>query len=194
MGETGTIDAVEAFLDAADAVLNSNTFLVGLPLPAVDPAAALGGFIRSGGLQKAIFAADIARGWYNLHYFTAAGVAEPLRGNLSRTDCHLTSRVSRCTVSQYLEAMLSGDCRFGDFISFYCCGKPRDEACRLADRLLARLFPESQPALHLFEPDFLQGDAMETGGAYYFEEKGCDNAALLAGRTASYLLLTNGAP
>lgn len=194
MKDTPAIDAVEAFLDAADEVLNSNTFLVELALPAGGPLAAVEEFIHSGRLQEAIFAADIARGWYNLHRFTTDGMTQPLRGNLSKPNCRLTSRASRCDAADYLQAMLRGDPRAGDFVSFYNCGKTPGEARRLAHRLLDRLFPRVKPNLYLFEPDFLQGDDAIGEEAYYFEGKGCDNAALLTGQTAGYLLLTNGAP
>jgi len=194
MKDTPAIDAVEAFLDAADEVLNSNTFLVELALPAGGPLAAVEEFIHSGRLQEAIFAADIARGWYNLHRFTPGGGLEPLQGNFSVPHCRVTSRAGRCDAAEYLQAMLRGDPRAGDFVSFYRCGKSPWEARRLARRLLHRLFPHVMPNLYLFEADFLQGDGAPGSEAYYFEGKGCDNAALLAGQTEGYLLLTNGAP
>lgn len=185
---------IDAFLDAADRVLNSNTFLVGLPLVFGDPVSDLEAFIRSGGLQKALFAADIARGWLNWHRFDIAGALCPLPGNFMRPGFRLTLRNLSFNASDYLQAVLRADPAFGNFISFYRKALSVDDAHSLASDFLKRLFPAGNPTLLIFEPDFINGDTLETDEPYYFEGKGCDNAALLACGAAGYLLLTNGAP
>ncbi|HET6252547.1 MAG TPA: hypothetical protein VFE32_00665 [Puia sp.] len=194
MHERPAIDPVEAFLDAADEVLNSNTFLVEVPPASGDLIADVTDFIRSGRLLQALLAADKARGWYNLHRFTAGGELAPIPGSLAKADFSLVSRTSHCSTGEYLQAMLRGDSIFGNFTSFYRCEKSPEEARQLTQKLLEHLFARSEPSLHLFEADFLQGVSAGIDEACYFEGKGCDNAALLTGASVAYLLLTNGMP
>jgi len=188
------MDPIETFLDAADRVLNSNTFLVALPMPTGIPLTDLGAFIRSGRLQDAIFAADITRGWYNFHRFGNGDILTPVPGNLATPDFRLTERASRCTPSEYLGAMLRGDRTLGDFVSFYGKAVTPEEAGHLTRQMMGRLFAGREPALHVLEPDFLRGQSEEADEAWYFEGKSCDNAALFVVGQIGYLLLTNGAP
>lgn len=185
---------IDAFLDAADLVLNSNTFLVGLPLLLGDPVADVEAFIRNGGLQEALFAADIARGWMNLHRFSPGDILCPLPGNFVRHDFRLKRRDSRYDASDYLQGMLRANPLVGNFTSFYRKALSFEVARSLTLSLLTRLFPAGDPSLIVFEPDFMGGDSPDAEEAYYFEGKGCDNAALLASGGLGYLLLTNGAP
>ena len=73
-------------------------------------------------------------------------------------------------------------------------GYSPEEARRLTRDLLEHLFAGIDAGLYRFETDFLQDASGGFGEAYYFEGKGCDNAALLTAGPVGYLLLTNGMP
>ncbi len=200
------MDAITTFLDAADEVLNSNTFLVAVPLPTGDVLAHTAQFIASGRLQQALLQEDISREWYNFHRFTEDAVARPISGDLAKPVFQLTQRRHWYKPVEYLQAMLRGDGRYGSFFSFYGRAKTPAEAQRLSETLLAQLFPELQPdngnmpadprepVLVILVPDFFVDTMEGVDQLYYFEEKGCDNAALLVGGSVAYLILTNGAP
>jgi hypothetical protein len=188
------MDSIEAYLDAADEVLNSNTFLVRVPLTAADIKTDIRTFIASGELQQALTTAAIARGWYNLHRITVAGDPTPVPGSLAKPEFRLTWRQPTFTAGEYLQAMLRGDGRLGNFFSFYSCAKNPAEARRLTGALLSQLFHGLDPVLCLIEPDFFVEAPQDADQLYYFEGNGCDNAVLLVGGSIAYLLLTNGTP
>lgn len=187
-------NAIEAFLDAADQVLNSNTFLVRIHFPTGDIWADLRAFVDSGALQHALLEADIARGWYNLHRFDDNGEPAPLPGCLAREDFRFTIRKSNFTASKYLEAMLRADINAGNFISYYRRAKTAEEAHQLTTALLRQIFPADEPILYVLEPDFFRDVPEDGSHLHYFEGCGCDNAALLVHGSTGYLLLTNGLP
>lgn len=188
------MDAIEAFLDAADEVLNSNTFLARVPLMSGDIWRDLRTFIVSGDLQRAMLEADISREWYNMHRIAEDETPVPMPGRLAADEIFFTQTSALVGARDYLEAMLRGDASAGHFISFYRCAKSPGEARRLAAGVLKQLFGDSEPLLYILEPDFFRETAAATGQLYYFEGRGCDNAALLVYGTTGYLLLTNGLP
>jgi hypothetical protein len=200
------MDAITAFLDAADEVLNSNTFLVAVPLPTGDVLVDTAQFIASGRLQQALLQEDISREWYNFHRLTEAAAPIPIPGSLAKPVFQLTQRPHLYKPDEYLQAMLRGDGRFGSFFSFYARAKTPAEAQRLSAALLTQLFPDlhigngkttadpREPTLVILAPDFFVDAAEGADQIYYFEEKGCDNAALIASGSIGYLILTNGAP
>lgn len=188
------MDAIEAFLDAADEVLNSNTFLVRIPFPTGDLWEDLRTFIASAGLQRALLEADITRGWFNLHRFSDNGEPTPIPGCLAREGLRFTKIQSDLTASKYLEGMLRGDTHAGNFISFYRRASSREEAHLLTAGLLGQLFTGNEPALYVLEPDFFRDGPEDRDHLHFFEGCGCDNAALLVHGSKSYLLLSNGMP
>jgi hypothetical protein len=188
------MDAIEAFLDAADEVLNSNTFLVRIPFPSGDIWRDLRIYIVSGDLQRAMLQADISREWYNMHRISADETPVPMPGRLAADEVAFTQGPAPGGARAYLEAMLQGDTSGGNFISFYRCEKTQAEARRLTAAVLEQLFAGKEPLLYVLEPDFFRETAADAGQLYYFEGRGCDNAAFLVFRTTGYLLLTNGLP
>jgi hypothetical protein len=188
------MDTIEAFLDAADEVLNSNTSLVRIPFPTGDIWEDLRTFVASDGLQRALLYADVAREWYNLHRLAGSGEVAPIPGRLAREEFRFTRIQSNLTASKYLEAMLRGDAQAGNFISFHRRARDQEEARRLVSGLLKQLFAVHEPLLFILEPDFFRNGPGDTDHLHYFEGCGCDNAALLLHGSTGYLLLTNGLP
>ena len=188
------MDAVEAFLDAADSVLNSNTFLLVVPMRTGDPATDVRDFVCSGGLREAVLQADLAREWYIWHRYGPEGELTAIPGGFVKAGCELPVLRTNSTAFDYLQAMLCGDLRLGDFFSFYRRAKTQEEARRLTSELLGYLFAGAEPSLYVLDPDFLHDASLDGDEGYYFEGKGCDNAALLTAGTTGYLILTNGMP
>ncbi len=188
------MDAITAFLDAADEVLNSNTFLVSVPQTTGDILADTREFIASGRLQRALLHEDLARGWCMLHRLNAEGDPIPIPENLAKPVFQLTVRPSPYRPGEYLRGMLCADGRFRNFFSFYGRWKTLAEAQALTECLLAQLFPDVEPTLLILEPDFLVGATEGVDQLYYFEGTGCDNAALLVSGPIAYLILSNGTP
>jgi hypothetical protein len=188
------MDAIEAFLDAADEVLNSNTFLVRIPFPMGDVWGGLRTFVASADLQRALLAADITRGWFNLHRFSENGEPAPIPGCLAREGFRFTKIQTNLTATKYLEAMLRGDTRAGNFISFYRRARSPEEAHSLTAGLIGQLFAGDEPALFVLEPDFFRDGPEDGDQLHYFEGYGCDNAALLVHGSTGFLLLSNGVP
>jgi hypothetical protein len=189
-----TMDAIEAFLDAADEVLNSSTFLVRMPFQTGNVWEDLRIFVASAGLQRALLEADIARSWFNLHRFLENGEPAPIPGCLAREGFRFTEIRSNLRASEYLEAMLRADTHAGNFISFYRRVRSPEEAHLLTAALLGQLFAGHEPALHVLEPDFFRDAPEDLEQLHYFEGCGCDNAALLVHGSTGYLLLSNGMP
>src|ERR1700743_3261932 len=117
------MDPIEAFLDAADLVLNSSSFLGMIPPHSGDLRQDLSDYISSDGLQHALLNADISRGQFNLHYFQEEGPARPLSGRLADTKPGLSYTRAAVPPLNYLEALLQGNGRIGNFISYYRKGK-----------------------------------------------------------------------
>jgi hypothetical protein len=188
------MNAIESFLDAADEVLNSNTFMVRIPFPSGDIWRDLRIFIVSGDLQRAMLETDISREWYNMHRIAADETPVPMPGRLAADEVAFTQGPASGGARAYLEAMLRGDTSAGHFISFYRRAKSQAEARRLTVGVLEQLFAGNEPLLYVLEPDFFRETAVDAGQLYYFEGRGCDNAAFLVYRATGYLLLTNGLP
>ena len=187
---------VDAFLDAADEVLNSNTFLVKTMLVSGDVQKDLTAFIASDDFLTQILEADIARGWFNLHDSFERETPAPKAGLLVRPAFVLKVRKATLTAQVYLVAMLTADRRAGNFFSFYQRARSQDEARILTRNLMAGICGDKSPDLYILEPDFLADATTEPGELYYFEGSNgaCDSAAAIVCGQMAYLLLTNGAP
>lgn len=188
-------DPIDAFLDAADSVLNSNTFLIGIPLGPGDLRVQLTEYIASDAFLDRMLSEDIRRGWFNFHTFTDAETLAPKPGKLVKPGFNLTIRETSISVKDFLEAMLRGDLHVGNFFSFYGKQKTRDEARLLTANLIAGTSIGGECRVYALAPDFLQ-NADSDDQMYYFEgpNGACDTATVLATDTRAYILLTNGAP
>jgi hypothetical protein len=185
---------IDAFLDAVDVVLNSNTFLITTEIRSGDIAGELAGFIASDAFLEQMLASDIARGWFNLHESFEQEPPPPKPGKLVRPGFSLNVTKGTVTVETYLVAMLTADARVGSFVSFYNRRKTPDEARALARNLIACLCGNKHPDLYILKPDFLADATAGPDDIYYFEGPmgACDSAAAIVCGTMAYLLLTNG--
>lgn len=188
------MDAIDDFLDSADLVLNSDTFLLEIPLLSPDLEKEVAAFMASESFQRSLLKADIARGWFNMHTFTNSEELVPKPGNVVKPDFYLKLRQSTIGAKDYLEAMLTADGRKGNFHSFYRRQKNAFDAERLASAFLRQISGGKDLSLYILEPDFLVDSPTDPDNLYYFEGKGCDNTALITTGESGYLLLTNGIP
>jgi hypothetical protein len=188
-------DPIDAFLDAADSVLNSNTFLICIPLGPGGLREQLTEYIASDAFLDMMLSEDIKRGWFNLHTFTDEETPAPKPGKLIKPGFNLNITEIEISVMDFLEAMLRGDQHVGNFFSFYGNQKTRDEARLLAASLIAGTGIGGECRVYALAPDFLQ-NADNDDQMYYFEgpHGACDTATVLATDTRAYILLTNGAP
>ena len=83
-------DPIDAFPDAADSVLNSNTFLINIPLGPGGLREQLTEYIASDAFLDIILSEDIKRGWLNLHTVTDAETPAPKPGKLIKPGFNLT--------------------------------------------------------------------------------------------------------
>lgn len=188
------MDAIDDFLDAADFVLNSNTFLLEIPLLSPDLEREVTAFVASESFQHSMLKADIARGWFNMHTFSNRDELFPKPGNVVKPDFCLKLQKSTTSAKDYLEAMLTADGRKGNFLSFYRRQKNAFDAERIAGAFLRQISGGNEVSLYILEPDFLVDSPADPDYLYYFEGKGCDNAALITAGESGYLVLTNGIP
>jgi hypothetical protein len=191
--------AISEFLDAADLVLNSNTFLLSyMPAYPDDVKSSLETYLTSKSFQAEIIKQDHDREWYNMQMFD-----EAINGyvayncNLLKPDFQLKLLKLPIETKQYLIGILMADHTVGNFFSPYQTTKSRQAAEKLVDAFLESIMDDDQ--LHTFSivPDFLfnAGINLERNEntIHYFEgETACDSATLFCLPQRHFLLLTNG--
>ncbi|MEV0327459.1 hypothetical protein AB0H63_13575 [Micromonospora echinospora] len=211
--------AIEAFLDAVDEVMNSNTLMLkvraDVPVQPGNRAAILSDFLRAPLFHEMMLTADRARGWWMFHempYEPTAAAPIPAAGapgSLVRDGFRLTlSPLDGTGMAARLRWMLTSAC------SPYRRHLDENRARDLAGEFLRHVFdsggglcpvePDRRSGTETpwefctVRPDFLRGMDEHADEPYqpaYFE--GCesaDTATFFHQGEVFYLLLTNGAP
>ena len=201
-----TAPRVAAFLDAVDARLNSNTFLLAHRVAEPDPARALAALLAAPAFEQSLRWADHQRGWDNYAQAGPAG-PEPLPGALVVPHARLRiTHLSDADVLQRLEWMLNVG---GDWYGTVP-RRPPAEARAEARGFLTGLdgaagtgapwswcqatpdFLRSHQYFH--EPDEADEPDGPAGALAYFDGAGCDGALAALSGDVLVLLLTNGSP
>ncbi|MBC6459171.1 hypothetical protein [Actinomadura sp. HBU206391] len=207
--------AIDAFLSAADAVMNSNTLLLkarsDAPLNDQNAAATLGSFLEDPLFLEMMLAADRIRGWYNLqeHVPETGGFAAGGTGSLVRGSGALT--LDRLDAAGFADRLVWMLC---DSSSPYRRHLGRERAKGLVEAFMREVLdPGSRPvtgdgarsdwsrtgwSFVSVRPDFLCSTGYHTGeppeDPAYFDGGDSDTASLFYRDDVFYLLLTNGSP
>ncbi len=190
---------VRDFLDSADIVLNSNTFILEFEIAADNIEESLLTFLNTEDLIIQLLHQDKYRGWNNLRYFDEHDESFKVRSGKILTD-EIKLKISEPVVDkrEYLIAMLTGDTSKGRFHSYYSNEKGRKEAEVIIDRLTSFLSVDGTWDLFIAEPDFLKNEVDDDPGEpnlRYFEgDDGNDTATILRCKERGFLILTNGIP
>lgn len=200
-----TAPGVCAFLDAVDARLNSNAFLLAHATAEADLALALASLLHSPAFEDSLRWADAARGWHN-YWSGGPGQRRPLAGRTVRPDARLRiTHIDDAALLQRLEWMLNVG---GDWYGTAVQRTPADAQAD-ARAFLAALDDAARTdapwAWCQATPDFLHSHAYfdyagesehdeESGTLAYFDGGGCDGALAAISGNVLVLLLTNGSP
>ena len=191
-----SVAPVKKFLDAADQVLNSNTFLLCFDIINDDIAASLLHFLHSTHFMEQLAYQDKQRGWVNLWLRNTAGEPYRIRSGEIVKDSFvlMLSPVEANESTAYFIAMLTGDTTRGRFCNYYNKAMPVIKGKAIVDNLIAFLTLGNDWKLFVAAPNFLQSKNDVKGNAiYYFENDwGNNNAAVVVTKNTGYLLLTNG--
>jgi hypothetical protein len=194
-------EPVKQFLDAVDAVLNSNTFILSFSVQSHDVLSSLTTFVNSSDFQLQLLKQDQDRLWHNLHLYNVdRDQYEARTGSVVKENCRLKITQPGFPGHEYLMAMITGDTTKGSFFSFYATQKTREEAEALVKALISFLFKDQAWQLFIVEPDFLWNaversplEKYSTGEIFYFEgDNGNDSATVIASKDTGFLILTNG--
>ena len=191
--------ASKRFVDAANRVLNSNTFILSFPLNGRDPEIALPAFLTSPEFMDQLLTQDLARGSHGFfHVYDYEKETYAVRtGELVKDQTPITFSAPVVEKREYLIAFLTGDTSKGNFHSYYGTQLDHKDAAQIVDGLILHITRDNPWQLFTLEPDFLTS-APETDtddNLYYFEQDGANNnAALITLADSAYLILTNGIP
>jgi len=193
-----SVKPVKHFLDSADTVLNSNTFILDFYIVENNIEESLKRFILSADFITQIMQQDKDRDWHIFHYFdTISDSFKVKSGSLIEPGFHINISQPPCDKWEYLTAMLTGDTSKGRFFSFYKKEIEKDKAGIIIDNLIAYLTQYSGAwDLFIVSPNFLKytektypkGEELN-----YFEgEFGNDTATVISYKDNGFLILTNG--
>lgn len=197
---------IALFLDAVDAVLNSNTFLLPFARQGASVVSALQAFLHSPALAQELLQQDRQRDWYVFHCFDVEEMAyRPRRGlPLVLPHTQIIAQPLLGCGQVYLQDMLVCDGDKQLFFSPYQRPLSPPAAARLVADLLDCLMPNQPWQLWQIQPNFLRVRAPEQDGDgewedsedwAYFEAGGSANTAtVLLAQQQAYLLLSNGLP
>jgi hypothetical protein len=195
---------IKDFLDAVDEVLNSNTFLLELHIPArVGIKTALDSFIRSEEFRNQFFLNDAEREWHNFHaskFNTELKKREywPRPGRLTLDNFSLDVSIPEAGKTEYLIAMLTADHSIGHFFSPYSHQKERKQAEEITNAFVGCIANVENWELMVVSPTFLYdgyNHRTEKNVICYFGDgAGCasDTATLIVSGEKGFLILTNG--
>jgi hypothetical protein len=200
-----TAPGVSAFLDAVDARLNSNTFLLAHRVAEPDLARALAAYLHAPHFEAALRWADRQRGWDNYSVQGPDGRA-PRGGQVVRADARLRlTHIDEDALVQRLEWMLNVG---GDW--YGTAPKRTPEAAQTEARAFVAAVSGAAAtglpwAWCQATPDFLHSHAYfdyvgdsehdeDEGRLAYFDGGGCDGAIAGLSGDVLVLLLTNGSP
>src|SRR5215204_2417516 len=147
---------VKDFLDAADEVINSNTFILQFHILLNDVKRSLELFLKSELFINQLLSQDRERNWFNMQYFDNVSNGFTVKpGNLLNENAQL--KISELSVEkrEYLIAMLTGDTSVGRFFSFYSKQKERKVAETIVDDFVSYLSLFGDYELFIMEPNFL---------------------------------------
>ncbi|UNO42952.1 hypothetical protein [Streptomyces sp. MST-110588] len=188
--------AVDAFLTAVDASMNSTTlllkFAVDIPVTAQNRHRVLHAFLRDDLFEEMMVAADRVRDWYNLSDHFDEGVCE--RPLLRAGFRAAVSPLSRTEFVARLGWMLC------EAFSPYRRHYTKSDAEKLVRDVTHQLLGQDDcPWLFAsVEPDFLRSSGYFSGEEalrpVYFDGSDSDTATFIHGGHVCYLLLTNGSP
>ncbi|MBL7961823.1 hypothetical protein JNL27_16435 [bacterium] len=190
-------EPIKIFLDAADSVLNSNTFLLRFEIHSDRIEDSLLRFLKSDDFMKQLTHQDTVRGWRNLYYYDEHTESYKLRhGTILKEPLRLQIEGPPSDKREYLTAMLTGDTTKGRFFSFYGKQLELKKAEAIVDDLTSFLSDRRDWELLVVQPDFLK-DGVETNSKdedlHYFEGGNAnDNAVVIKCNEKGFLLLTNG--
>jgi len=196
--------AIRAFLDAVDAVLNSNTFLLHIPqansqMPVQQWQSQVENYLTSEQFDEDLLQQDVLRCWDN---FTRSKSSSKYFKRKNRVQFKKSS-----ITSNYLQAMLTDERivmipeTLMPFYSPYRKGLKPQEANSLVRDFTSGLFAQEIWQLWTLSPDFLyskgESRSLEQPISFltYFEGSNCmatDSASLLISPQKAFLLLTNG--
>lgn len=190
-------EPVKFFLDAADAVLNSNTFLLQFDIDPDKIEKSFLGFLNSEYFMEQLVFQDIKRGWNCMRYYdNKTENYELRRGNILKDNIKLKISRSNLDKREYLIAMLTGDTTKGSFFSFYGKQLERKKAEVIVDNMTSFISENSSWDLFIVHPDFLKNSAEVAGKGddlYYFEGGNAnDTATIIRYSDRGFLILTNG--
>lgn len=190
-------EPVRFFLDAVDAVLNSNTFLLRFDIDAGNLEKSFLSFLHSELFMKQLAQQDTERGWNCLRYFDSITDTYKFRhGNILSDQLQLKISSSTFDKREYLIAMLTGDTTKGSFFSFYGKQMDRKKAEVVIDDLTSFLSANGNWDLFVVQPDFLKNYTELTAQSknlYYFEGGNAnDTATVIRCSDKGFLILTNG--
>lgn len=190
-------EPVKHFLDAADTVLNSNTFLLKFDIDSDKIENSFLGFLNSEYFMEQLTSQDMVRGWNCVRYFDDKTENYELRrGNILKDNIKLKISRSNFDKREYLIALLTGDTTKGSFFSFYGKQLERKKAEVIVDDLTSFLSENGSWELFIVHPDFLKNSAEVAGKSddlYYFEGGNAnDTATIIRCSDLGFLILTNG--
>jgi hypothetical protein len=203
-------DGIDNFLSSIDSVLNSNTFLLNIPIEKehMDLSKFISDFIRSKDFKQLMFQQDIVRNWnifgiYNLH----SKIWEEFNytGEFYKEDFRLS--IKKCTYEEFkkrLFYMLTTN------ESFYEKQLSNQEATLILNNFLQEIFNIVDIndningwKFYSIKPDFLNrtyifneksGEEEQNTLFCYFDGFGFDSCTVFYNEKKLYMLLTNGMP
>ena len=186
-----SLDArLDAYLDAVDHVMNSNTLLLWAARPPGEVAVSLASFLHGPGFLPAFLQQDLERNWHNYHEWSeslAPRPGTPVIPGAVPVLSPLTAEEARGRLAWCLHGATS----------WYGHRAPAEEARALAEGFWAAL-GERLPGLSAASlgPGFLwrRGEEEEGTRLAYFDGTPCDGALLFWNQEQLALLLTNGSP
>lgn len=188
--------SIKTFLDAADQVLNSNTFLLELRADFTNPVQAqadVAEFIRSGEFKKQVLEQDIVREWENYHI-----KGHPvLEGDLFKPGFEISlAELPHNDAVSYLRNMLTIEVEGTEFFSPYGNQLPQITGQRLTVNFLEELMLQMNWKLFRMNTDFSSSryELKRKKELAYFEGGFSSDSATLLVREdqCAFLLLTNG--
>jgi hypothetical protein len=200
-----TAPGVGAFLDAVDARLNSNTFLLAHRVDHTDVARGLAALLHAPAFEESLRWADHQRGWDNYLRPGTDGPA-PVPGRVLRDDARLRiTHIDEAAVLQRLEWMVNVG---GDWYGTAPRREPAEaqaEARAFLAGLDAAAATGAPWAWCQASPDFLHSHGYfdyvgesptdeDANALAYFDGGGCDGALAALSGDVLVLLLTNGSP
>jgi hypothetical protein len=157
-----SIAPVKQFLDAADKVLNSNTFLLQFDLIDDDIEVSLVRFLHSPFFIEQLADQDKQTGGQHLWTRNASGKPYRMRsGEIVKDGFVLTlSPISANESTAYLVAMLTGDTTRGRFCNYYNKAMPVIKGKAIVDNLIAFLTLGNDWKLFVAAPNFYKAKTM----------------------------------